>query len=68
MIPGGILHACFRIACAALLDGAAPTAVVKSFGEGFWSLIPFMIQMAFIVIGGYVVATSPETVKRKWRQ
>jgi short-chain fatty acids transporter len=47
------------VACAALLNGATPTAVAKSFGDGFWSLIPFTMQMAFIVIGGYVVATSP---------
>jgi short-chain fatty acids transporter len=47
------------VACAALANGASPTAVAKSFGDGFWSLIPFTMQMAFIVIGGYVVATSP---------
>jgi short-chain fatty acids transporter len=51
------------VACAALLNGAAPTAVAKSFGDGFWSLIPFTMQMAFIVIGGYVVATSPPAMR-----
>ncbi len=35
--------------------GSASTA----FGDGFWSLIPFTMQMAFVVIGGYVVATAP---------
>ena len=34
-------------------------AVTKAFGDGFWSLIPFTMQMAFVTIGGYVVATSP---------
>src|ERR1019366_6226687 len=33
--------------------------VSEAFGNGFWSLITFTMQMAFIVIGGYVVATSP---------
>lgn len=51
------------VACAALLNGATPTAVAKSFGDGFWSLIPFTMQMAFIVIGGYVVATSPPAMR-----
>jgi short-chain fatty acids transporter len=51
------------VACAALLNGATPTSVAKSFGDGFWSLIPFTMQMAFIVIGGYVVATSPPAMR-----
>jgi short-chain fatty acids transporter len=29
-----------------------------AFGNGFWSLITFTMQMAFVAIGGYVVATS----------
>src|SRR5580704_8710807 len=33
--------------------------LIKDFGEGFWSLIPFTMQMAIIIIGGYVVASSP---------
>jgi short-chain fatty acids transporter len=51
------------VACAALLNGASPSAVAKSFGDGFWSLIPFTMQMAFIVIGGYAVATSPPAMR-----
>ncbi len=47
------------VAAAAVLLGAAPTATAKAFGEGFWSLIPFTMQMSFILIGGYVVASSP---------
>jgi len=42
----------------ALAMGAKPTDTAKAFGDGFWSLIPFTMQMAFVVIGGYVVATS----------
>jgi short-chain fatty acids transporter len=41
------------------LLGIAVRDLVKYFGEGFWSLIPFTMQMAMIIIGGYVVATSP---------
>ena len=43
----------------ALANGAPPAAIAKGFGDGFWSLIPFTMQMAFVPIGGDVVATSP---------
>jgi short-chain fatty acids transporter len=46
------------VAAAAMINGASPLAVSEAFGNGFWSLITFTMQMAFIVIGGYVVATS----------
>lgn len=47
------------VAAGALGIGAAPAAVAQNFGAGFWSLIPFTMQMTFIIIGGYVVADSP---------
>jgi short-chain fatty acids transporter len=47
------------VAIAALAFGATPTVAVNAFGDGFWSLIPFTMQMVFVVIGGYVVATTP---------
>src|SRR5215468_265708 len=46
------------VALAALVNGASPVAVSVAFGNGFWSLITFTMQMAFVAIGGYVVATS----------
>ncbi|QNP39453.1 short-chain fatty acid transporter [Lysobacter solisilvae (ex Woo and Kim 2020)] len=47
------------VAVAALLGGATPQATAQAFGKGYWSLIPFTMQMVFVVIGGYVVATAP---------
>ena len=47
------------VAVAALAFGASPVATMNAFGNGFWSLIPFTMQMAFVVIGGYVLATAP---------
>ena len=38
--------------------GEAPGKLVAAFGEGFWVLVPFTMQMALIIIGGFVVATS----------
>jgi short-chain fatty acids transporter len=32
--------------------------ISRTFGDRFWSLIPFTMPMAFVVIGGYVVASS----------
>src|SRR5215208_6270103 len=51
------------VAVAALFNGASPVAVVTSFGDGFWSLITFTMQMAMVVISGYVVASSPPAAK-----
>jgi short-chain fatty acids transporter len=47
------------VALAALAFGATPRATTQAFGQGFWSLIPFTMQMTFVVIGGYVVASAP---------
>ena len=47
------------VAVAALGFGASPVTTMNAFGNGFWSLIPFTMQMAFVVIGGYVLATAP---------
>jgi short-chain fatty acids transporter len=44
---------------AGLFVGSTPSALVTDFGEGFWGLVPFTMQMAMVIIGGYVVATSP---------
>src|ERR1019366_1794028 len=44
---------------AGLFSGVAMRDLIKYFGDGFWGLIPFTMQMAMIIIGGYVVATSP---------
>ncbi|HEY5808723.1 MAG TPA: TIGR00366 family protein [Povalibacter sp.] len=47
------------VATAALALGTSPVVVATAFGDGFWSLIVFTMQMSFIIIGGYVVAASP---------
>jgi short-chain fatty acids transporter len=46
------------VSAGAMINGASPFAVSVAFGNGFWSLIVFTMQMAFIVIGGYLVASS----------
>ncbi|MEO7755068.1 MAG: TIGR00366 family protein, partial [Dokdonella sp.] len=51
------------VALAALGIGAGPLGTAGAFGDGFWSLIPFTMQMVFVVVGGYVVATSPPVAR-----
>ncbi|MCO8165811.1 TIGR00366 family protein [Pseudomonas sp. 21LCFQ02] len=51
------------VTLAVLGMGAKPADTAKAFGDGFWSLIPFTLQMAFVVISGYVVASSPPAVR-----
>jgi short-chain fatty acids transporter len=41
-----------------ILVGETPVTMVSTWGKGFWALIPFTLQMAMIIIGGYVVASS----------
>ncbi len=42
-----------------LLVGEKPARLVAEFGGGFWVLVPFTMQMVLIIIGGFVVASSP---------
>ena len=44
------------VCVAALSMGRSPSEISADFGKSFWNLIPFTMQMAFIVIGG---DTSP---------
>jgi short-chain fatty acids transporter len=44
---------------AGLLVGERPIRLVTEFGGGFWGLVPFTMQMALVIIGGFVVAGSP---------
>jgi len=54
-----VLIAVIAVAAGAILHGGSPLAVSRAFGDGFWNLIPFAMQMALVAIGGYVVAMSP---------
>src|SRR5450432_1360978 len=47
------------VCAAALAMGRSPTEISVDFGKSFWNLIPFTMQMSFVVIGGYIVAVSP---------
>lgn len=35
------------------------TDIIRYWGDGFWGLIPFTLQMVMVLVGGYVTAVSP---------
>lgn len=39
--------------------GESPARLAIEGGKGFWSLVPFTMQMVMVILGGYVVATAP---------
>ncbi len=39
--------------------GASPAQVIVEWGNGFWTLVPFAMQMALVVLTGYLVSTAP---------
>lgn len=43
--------------------GAKPDKIALSFGNGFWTLAAFTLQMTMVVMTGYVVAVSPPVSK-----
>lgn len=43
--------------------GAPPKAIVTSFGNGFWDLIVFTMQVSIVAVGGHTVATSPPAAR-----
>jgi short-chain fatty acids transporter len=46
----------FVASCA---TGRAAFDIVKDFGDGFWGLVPFTMQMVMVILGGFVMASSP---------
>ena len=42
-----------------LLLHQSPAKLAVQGGKNFWTLVPFTMQMVMIIIGGYVVASTP---------
>ncbi|CAG9166747.1 short-chain fatty acid transporter [Cupriavidus pampae] len=54
-----VVVACAVVGLGAVLHSGNPMATSKAFGDGFWSIIPFTMQMTMVAITGYVLAMSP---------
>ena len=46
-----------------LAIGVPASKLATEFGGGFWSLVNFTMQMAIVIIGGFVVASSPPVAR-----
>ena len=57
------LAAIVIVFCGGLAIGVPAPKLVSEFGGGFWSLVNFTMQMAIIIVGGFVVATSPPVAR-----
>src|SRR6202051_1626209 len=44
---------------AGLLLHQSPAKLAIQGGKNFWTLVPFTMQMVMIIVGGYVVASTP---------
>ena len=53
-----VLGATVLAAVGSMLHGSPPMEVSRAFGDGFWNLLPFTMQMILVAVGGYVVSTS----------
>jgi short-chain fatty acids transporter len=46
-----------------LATGVKPVTLATEFGNGFWSLVNFTMQMAIVIVGGFMVASSPPVAR-----
>lgn len=46
-------------AAGVLVEGQGPLAMVRHWGDGFWGLLEFSMQMVLVLVTGWVLATSP---------
>lgn len=46
-------------AAAMLTQGTGPTELVQMWGDGFWELLSFAMQMLLVLVTGFILASSP---------
>lgn len=44
---------------AVLTQGSSPLEVISIWGDGFWSLLTFSMQMLLVLVTGYMMASTP---------
>lgn len=44
---------------AVIFEANSPVAVVRMWGDGFWKLLEFSMQMLLVLVTGYILASSP---------
>jgi short-chain fatty acids transporter len=58
-----VLIAVLLIFAITVMAGTPVTKAVNYYGSSFWSLIPFTLQTALVIVAGYVLAVSPPVYK-----
>ncbi len=51
------------MAAAILIQGTGPIEVVRMWGDGFWELLSFSMQMLFVLVSGFMMASTPPVRK-----
>src|SRR5271169_2424074 len=51
------------MAAAMAIEGYGPIAVIRMWGDGFWDLLAFSMQMLLVLVTGFMLASTPP-VKR----
>jgi short-chain fatty acids transporter len=51
-------------AAAIAVEGTAPLALARMWGDGFWSLLTFSMQMLLVLVTGYMLASAPPVKRR----
>ena len=41
------------------IEGTSPVEIVRLWGDGFWELLTFSMQMLLVLVTGYMLASSP---------
>ncbi|MES1933104.1 short-chain fatty acids transporter, partial [Salinisphaera shabanensis T35B1] len=54
-----ILLTVLTLILAVLIQGASPVAALDDWGDGFWDLLSFSMQMTVILLAGYILAKTP---------
>jgi short-chain fatty acids transporter len=54
-----ILLTALTMILAVLMQGTSPFDAVRYWGDGFWSLLAFSMQMTVILLAGYILARTP---------
>lgn len=47
------------MAAAVVFEAQSPMAVIGMWGDGFWSLLQFAMQMLLVLVTGYMMASTP---------
>src|SRR5699024_11223500 len=46
-------------AAAVIFEQQSPMQVISMWGDGFWDLLSFTMQMLLVLVAGYMLASSP---------